>query len=105
MKSEDQGELRAAMWSLSTTPEFIKDSKPKKTSSPDPILKLQRDVERISDPEQRLAHVAETLCSSNGHFTKDDVRTVFPDDFEDVLKGMLELGIVFEPRPGRYQRV
>ena len=105
LRSEDQGELRAAMWSLNSTPEFIKDNKPKKTSSPDPILKLQRDVEKISDPEQRLALVAEALCANTGHFTKDDIRTVFPDTFEELLKGMLELGMVFEPRAGRYQRI
>ena len=93
------------MWSLNSTPEFIKDSKSKKTSSPDPILKLQRDVEKISDPEQRLALVAEALCANTGHFTKDDIRTVFPDTFEELLKGMLELGMVFEPRAGRYQRI
>lgn len=93
------------MWSLNSTPEFIKDNKPKKTSSPDPILKLQRDVERISDPEQRLALVAETLCGSTGHFSKDDIRKVFPETYEEILKGMLELGIIYEPRSGRYQRI
>ena len=93
------------MWSLHSTPEFIEGREPKKPTSTDPILKLQRDFERIADPEERLAHVADVLCAPGGHFSKEDVRNVFPETFEDLVKGMLELGIVFEPRAGRYQSI
>lgn len=105
LRSDDQAELRAAIWSLNSTPGFIPGQESKETISTDPVSKLQRQAERISDPEERLRMVVDVLSEDGEGFTLSDLEDSFPENAGSMLQGMIELGLVYEPRPGRYQRL
>lgn len=69
----------------------------------DPISTLEYKYEGCSDPEQKMEMLAHGLTKIYGTFTIDDVRKIEARDPERVLKGMIELCIVFEAEPGRYK--
>ncbi|GEM_PF-745503 len=104
MRSPDQGELRDAMWSLHSPKGFF-DEEPPAPKETDPRQALVRRLESISDPEERLAHAARVLSGEKGHFLREELEELLPEEAEAMLKAMVEQGIVYEPRPGRYQRI
>ncbi len=75
----------------------------KRIEEADPLSTLEYKYEGCSDPEQKMEMLAHGLTKIFGTFTIDDVRKIEARDPERILKGMIELCIVFEAEPGRYK--
>ncbi|MEA4977110.1 MAG: hypothetical protein VB016_00935 [Methanomassiliicoccaceae archaeon] len=75
----------------------------KRIEEADPLSTLEYKYEGCSDAEQKMELLAQGLTKIYGTFTIDDVRKVEGRDPEKILKGMIELCIVFEAEPGRYK--
>jgi len=103
LRSDDQNELRAALWSFHEKYLPEEETAPEKPC--DPLFRLRGELESIKDHETKMLYAAEELSSIKGNFTLEDLEELLPGEGAAILRDMVEAGIVFEPRPGLYHRV
>lgn len=100
--SNDQALLRAILASISG---FEEPEKEEKGEDPDPLSTLHYRYGKCGKNPRCLSLLAEGLTEILGEFSLPDVEEADPGKGEDMLKAMVQLGLVTEVSPGKYKAV